>query len=236
MQGKPECNGRVEVGLLPEGVVARLAQFPGNWLEFAPEESAIVVRHVQPGGCPAISAVPCELISMIDCIPGEQRQAMPGGELFVKDAAGQTLRLLVEQGDVRIQWPCPDYAKAVAVPAATLIEGLNPRAARVNGWARFRGAPGSTDSLQAFVDAFEGLYPEGDMLMCPGTDGIEVALTNVNVGPGELMTRLQELADPLESLEAELDVSSFAADATDENFRILIRHGRAQALRPSLWR
>jgi hypothetical protein len=45
-----------------------------------------------------------------------------------------------------------------------------------------------------------------------------------------------ELADPLESLEAELDISSLAPGSSDANFRILVRHGQTQALRPSLWR
>ncbi len=236
MQCEPDCDGRIEIGPLPESVLGRLAQFRGNWLEFIPEESAIVVRHVQPSGCPAISAVPCELISLMDCIPSEHRDAMPGGEFRVKDADGQTLRLVVEQGDIRIQWPSPDYSRAVVIPTATLMEGLNPRAARVRGWARFRGAADSAARLQAFVDSFEGLYPEGKMKMCAGNEGMEVQFQDVNVGPCELLVKLQELADPLASLEAELDISSFAPGSSDAHFRILVRHGQTQALRPSLWR
>ena len=236
MQCEPDCDGRIEIGPLPESVLGRLAQFRGNWLEFVPEESAIVVRHVQPSGCPAISAVPCELIALMDCIPSEHRDAMPGGEFRVKDADGQILRLVVERGDIRIQWPSPDYSRAVAIPTTTLMEGLNPRAARVAGWARFRGVADSAARIQAFVDSFEGLYPEGIMQMCPGNEGMEVQFHDVNVGPCELLAKLQELADPLASLEAELDISSFAPGSSDANFKILVRHGQTQALRPSLWR
>ncbi|MBZ5498163.1 MAG: hypothetical protein LAP85_17320 [Acidobacteriia bacterium] len=236
MQGESECDGKIKLGSVPEKVCQRLAGFQGNWLEFIPEESAIIVRHVQPGGCPAISGVPCELISMIDSIPAEQRQAMPGGEFFLRDSEGQMLRLIVERGDIRIQWPCLDYSRAVAVPTESIRNDLNPRTARVRGWANFLGAPDSAGRLQAFVDAFEGLYPEGSMPASLRQDGFHVEFQDVNVGPSELLSKLLELADPAESLDAQLEVSSFVPGASDENFRILVCRGRAQALRPSLWR
>ena len=236
MSGEPDCDGRIEIGPVPEAVLGGLMRFQGNWFEYVPEENATVVRHVQPSACPAISAVPCELIALMDCIPSAHRAAMPGGEFRVKDADGRTLRLVVERGDIRVQWPNPDYSRAVAVPAATLMEGLNPQAARVCGRARFRGAADSAARLQAFVDAFEGLYPEGNLQVCTGSGGTEVAFQDVNVGPCELLARLQELADPPESLEAELDVGSFGQSPLEAGFRILVCQGRAQALRPSLWR
>jgi len=74
------------------------------------------------------------------------------------------------------------------------------------------------------------------MQMRSGNEGMEVQFHDVNVGPCELLAKLQELADPLASLEAELDISSFAPGSSDANFRILVRHGQTQALRPSLWR
>jgi len=236
MAGEPDCDGRIETGPLPESVSGRLTQFGGNWLEYIPEGNAIVVRHVQPSACPAISAVPCELIALMDCIPPAHRAAMPGGEFRVKDADGQTLRLVVERGDIRIQWPSPDYSKAVPVPTATLMEGLNPCAARVRGRARFLGAAGSGARLQEFVDTYEGLYPEGELLVREGSGGTEIEFQDVNVDPCELVARLQELADPLDSLEAELEIGSFALDSADAGFKILVRRGQTQALRPSLWR
>ena len=232
----PDCDGRIEIGPLPESVFGKLMRLRGNWLEYIPEENAIVVRHVEPSACPAISAVPCELIALMDCIPSAHRVAIPGGEFRVKDADGRILRLVVERGDIRVQWPSPDYSRAVAVPTATLMEGLNPRAARIRGRARFRGVADSAARLQAFVDAFEGLYPEGHLQICTAGGGMEVEFHDVNVGPCELLARLQELADPLESLEAELDIGSFDHSSPDACFRILVRDGRTQALRPSLWR
>jgi hypothetical protein len=47
---------------------------------------------------------------------------------------------------------------------------------------------------------------------------------------------METLAETRDSLEAELDVSSFAPGALDRNFRIKIEKGRIHALRPSLWR
>lgn len=236
MPCEPDCGGRIDVGPLPETVLERLLQFRGNWLEYDPDENAIVVRHVQPSPCPAISAVPCELIALMDGIPPPHRKAMPGGEFHVRDAEGRILRLVIEQGDIRIQWPSPDYSRAVTVPAATLMDGLNPRAARVSGRARFRGAADSAARLQAFVDGFEGLYPEGNLQIGTEHGIIEVEFQDVNIGPCELLARLQEWSDPLESLGAELDIGSFADGSPDAGFRILICRGQVQALRPSLWR
>ena len=95
MQGELQCKGMIRLGPVTWEVSERLSQVTGNWLEYAPEENAIVVRHAQPGGCPALAGVPCELIGLIDSIPPEQRDAIPGGVLYIKDGAGQVVRLLV---------------------------------------------------------------------------------------------------------------------------------------------
>jgi hypothetical protein len=65
---------------------------------------------------------------------------------------------------------------------------------------------------------------------------VSVRFRDVNVGPRELVYKMETLAETRESLEAELDVSSFAPGALDRNFRIKIEKGRIHALRPSLWR
>jgi len=231
MEGELECKGKVRVGKLPWEVGERLAQFSGNWLEYDPKENAIVVRHAQPGTCPALSGVPCELVTIIDSIPQTHRDSMPGGALFVKDRQGQVVRLFVEHGEVRIQWPHLDYARAV--PAA--MRNLNASTARVRGWARFAGSSSKAVTLQEFVDRFEGLYPEGDMPSECRSDMVYVEFKDVNVGPEELISKLRDLAEPHESLNAELEVGSFMPGATEHDFRVCIRNGQVQVLRPALW-
>ncbi len=85
------------------------------------------------------------------------------------------------------------------------------------------------------MDQFEGLYPEGDMPSECEQNTVYVRFNNVNVGARELLSKMKELADPPESLQAELDVSSFAPGSLDRNFRIQVRDGAAEALKPSLW-
>ena len=58
----------------------------------------------------------------------------------------------------------------------------------------------------------------------------------MNIGPKELIVKLEELAESHESLQAELDVSSFEPDSTQGGFRIQIRDGQVSAMRPSLWK
>jgi hypothetical protein len=236
MQVEIECEGRIRCGSLPWEVSERLAQLSGNWLEFSPEESAIVVRHVQPVGCPAMSGVPCELISILDSIPSDHREKMPGGTLFVRDRNGQVLRLLVRGGELLIQWPHLDFEHSRPEAPEAVMDGINPREARVRGWARFAGSPERAAELAAFVDRFEGLYPEGDMPSECEQNLVSVRFQDVNVGPRELISKLEALAETRESLEAELDVGSFAPGALDHSFRIRIEKGKVHALRPSLWR
>lgn len=235
MQGELECKGKIRVGTLPWDVSERLSQFSGNWLEFDPAEGAIVLRHTQPGTCPALSGVPCELITIIDSIPQQQRDSMPGGALYVKDKQGQVVRLTVEHGEVRVQWPHLDYTRAKAVSAEAAMQDLNPSKARVRGWSRFAGSESKAGQLQDFVDRFEGLYPEGDMPSECRSNMVYVEFKDVNVGPEELIAKLRDMAEPPESLQAELEVGSFETGAHDQDFRVCIRDGRVQVLRPALW-
>jgi hypothetical protein len=236
MQREIECEGKVKCGSLPWEVSERLAQLTGNWLEFSPEEDAIIVRHVQPAGCPAMSGVPCELISILDSIPSDHREKMPGGTLFVRDKSGQVLRLLVKGGELLIQWPRLDYGHASPEAPDAVMNDINPREARIRGWARFAGSPERAKELAAFVDRFDGLYPEGDMPSECEQNLVSVRFQDVNVGPRELISKMEALAETTESLEAELDISSFAPSAMDRSFRIRIEKGKIQAMRPSLWR
>jgi hypothetical protein len=50
------------------------------------------------------------------------------------------------------------------------------------------------------------------------------------------LDKLKELSDPRESLQAELDVSSFAPGSLDRSFRIRIGDGSVEAFRPAIWK
>jgi len=231
-----ECAGKVRLGPLSAATAARLARLGGEWLEFSPEEGALVVRHVQPGGSSALAAVPAELIAILESLPAAEREHLPGGALVIRDRTGTLLRIMVEGGEIRIQWPREDWSHAVEVPVEVELRGADPFSARVSGRVRFQAAAGVEAELNEFVDRFEGLYPAGELEVDREDGWVRAELRAVNVGPQQLLTRLRELAAPPESLEADLDVGSFLRHAGDRDFRLRVRAGEARALRPSLWR
>lgn len=231
-----ECRGEVALGELGEESRARLLGFSGEWLEYEARTGRIVVRHIQPGGAPALSAVPAELIAMLEVLTADERERLRGGTLIVGDRTGVLLRLLVEPGEIRIQWPHEDWSHATEMPLAEALALVEPVSARVSGTLRFQAAAGARAKLVDFIEGFEGLYPDGDLRLDREGAKVQVELRGVNVGPGELLAQLRELAEPLASLEGDLKVSSFAAHALDRDFRLQLRAGEARAERPALWR
>jgi hypothetical protein len=236
MQGDLECEGRVKLSPLPWETSERLAQFSGNWLEFAPGENSIVVKEPQPAGCPAFTAVPCELISLIHSIPAELRGSIPGGALYIRNDKGEVLRLVVEGAEIRLQWPQKNYSNPIPVsPESVLNQQMNARNASVNGWARFAGSCDRANELQSFVDQFGGMYPEGDIPSECEQNLVFVRFKDVKIGPKDLVEKLRLLAESPESLQAELFVSSTqAGDKWD--FRVQIRDGQIWTARPSAWK
>ena len=143
MRGELHCVGKVELGPLPEEVAERLAKHEGQWLEYS--EKALLVRHAQPEGCIATMGVPCELVNLLSQIPLEQRNSMPGGILYLSDRDGQVMRLSVKEGEVRIQWPHPDFDQATSISPEEAFKKMNGAEAKVDGWVRFPGGKGSLD-------------------------------------------------------------------------------------------
>ena len=233
--GSNECRGEVRVGELGSEVGEQLLGFKGTWLEYSPEDRAIVVRHVTPEGCPAISAIPCELLSLLDLVPDEQRVAMPGGALFVTDPGGHVLRVRVDRGEVRIQWAREDFSRPMPADRDEVLSLLPAAKARVNGWARFGGSREAIEELRTFVEGFEGLYPSWTLEADLDAGAVDVRFLEVNVGPEELANKLQSLARPPESLEAELRVGSFGDAGAGSGFLVRIHQGRVEMMRPSLW-
>ena len=234
MKGDLECEGSVRLGPLPWDVSERLAAFSGNWLEFSAADNTIKVRKSVPIGCPATTAVSCELITMLECLPAEAREAIPGGEIFVRGPGGRIMRFAVQDGEIHIQWPSEDYSKPISVPPEMVLNTLGASQARINGWARFAGS--RTSDIRRFTERFGGLYPEGDMPSECVQNVAYVPFKNVSVDPEELISRLRQLAEPPESLQAEIDVTSSAPKSEDRDFRILVRNGEVTALRPTLWK
>ena len=232
MHSELECDGQIRFGPLPWETSERLAQFGGNWLQYAPGENAVLVRQPQPIGCPAFTAVPCELLSMMHAIPPELREFIPGGCLHVRDSRGEVLRIVVERGEIRVQWPARED-KPVPVTADVVLHQLDPKTARVDGWARFAGACERAAELKTFVEQFEGLYPEGDLPSECEQNLVYVKFRGVNVGPSELIDKLRQLSESQESLQGELEITSFAPGSRQPAVRIIIRDGQLSALRLS---
>jgi hypothetical protein len=234
MEDMTEYQGEIRLGSIPWEVAERLVQFRGNWLEFIPQANAIVFRRVQPMGCPALTGVPCELITMIDSIPPEFRDSMPGGELSMKDQRDRMIRCVVRKGEIRIRWPQESCLQTVAVSFESAAQVVDPARARVTGWARFAGASARGGDLRAFVDRFGGLYPAEDMPSECEQNVVYVRFKDSCVAPGELIACLQDLADPLDSLQAELEVDPSGSHSHSRAFTIRILDGRMETAMPAL--
>lgn len=230
-----ECRGRLRLGEVGAATARRLATFSGEWLEYSPEEGALVVRHIQPGGSPALAAVPAELIALLDLLAADEREEMPGGTLVVRDRDRLVLRLSVEHGEIRIQWPREDWAHATAIDVDAVFRAVDPVSARVSGTVRFDAPEGAEVALVGFIESFEGLYPEGDLRATRDGGTVRVELLGVNVDPEELVRRVRRMASPPESLSADLEIGSFAPQAFERDFRLTLRGREAHAMRPSLW-
>lgn len=231
-----ECSGEIDLGEVGAESRKRLSGFTGEWLEFDGASGRIVVRHVQPGGTPALSAVPAELIALLEALAPGERERVRGGAFVVRDRAGVLLRLVVEPGAVRVEWPKEDWSHAYPVPLAEALALVEPVSARVSGTLRFGAAPGARTQLVDFIESFEGLYPDSDLRLEREGATVRVELEGVCVGPQELLDKLHELADPPASLEGDLRVGSFASHAPDRDYRLQLRGGVARAERPALWR
>jgi len=230
-----DCIGEVRLGPVGPATAERLAPLGGEWLEYSPEDQALVLCHVQPGGKPTLSALPAELIAFLDALTPAEREAMPGGTLLVRDRTGIVVRLVAGQGEIHIQWPREDWSQVAQVDLDAMLADADPFTARISGRVRLSAPRGARDRLSEFVSGFEGLYPEGDLRVERQEDTIEVELRDVNVGPEQLLETLRRLADPAESLEGELEVGSFVEHAMDRDFRVTLKNGVARAVQPSLW-
>lgn len=234
------CYGRVMVGALPAEVGAALAALPGEWLEFDPDEGAIVVRHIQPTASPSLPTIAGELVRVLSEIPAAHHARIQGGDLFVHtERSVQLVRLRVEPGGaVHVRWAHPEYAKARRQPYVRGAEPLvDPRVQRLNGKVRFTAddAGEAVRALEAAADGFEGLYPEGECRAAPAKGGeVEAVFTDLNLDVDLLLDTLQRVAKP-GSLAGQVEVSSFAGEAPERYARFLFEAGQVFIQRPVLW-
>jgi len=235
------CYGRVALGELPESVQQRLGGLPGEWLEFDPVLETIVVRHIQPSAGPCLPTIAGELVRMLSEIPAAAQAGMPGGDLFVHtEGDAQLVRLRVEPGGaLRIEWAHPDYAKAKPqLWKGARVEMVEPRVQRLNGAVTFACADPSKAAreLAALADGYEGLYPEGDLVVKADQASGRVAadVRDLNVDVLLLVERLQQLA-AAGSLVGDIEVSSFAAIVPEQHLRFVFDDGKTWVQRPVLW-
>lgn len=235
------CYGRVALGDLPQSVQQRLGALPGEWLEFDPVMGTIVVRHIQPSAGPCLPTIAGELVRMLSEIPGAAQGTIPGGDLFVHtETDAQLVRLRVEPGGaMRIEWAHPDYAKAKPqLWTGAKVEMVEPRVQRLNGAVRFECADPvrATRELEALADGYEGLYPEGDLVVKAdrAAGRVTAEVRDLNVDVLLLVERLQQLATA-GTLVGDIQVSSFASIVPEQQLRFVFDDGKTWVQRPVLW-
>ena len=236
------CYGGVQLGDLPAAVQQRLAALPGDWLEYDGPTGMIVVRHVQPTAGPSLMVIAGELVRMLAELPGAAQAAVPGGDLFVHTEQNQLVRLRVEAGGaLRVEWAHPDYEKARPRPwkgRGERLEIVEPRVQRLNGRVTFatQDPAAAARELAALADTYEGLYPEGDLVVTPDASrpGVAVEVRDLNLDALLLVERLQALA-ARGSLAGHVEVSSFATVYPEQHLRFVFRDGKPFVQRPVLW-
>jgi hypothetical protein len=234
------CYGRVMVGGMPVEVAGNLAALPGEWLEFDPDEGAIVVRHIQPSAGPSLPMIAGELVRILAEIPPALHSRIQGGDLFVHtERALQLVRLRVEPGGaLHIRWAHPEYSRARRQPYVRGAEPLaDPRIQRLNGRVHFTAsdAAAAVRELEAVADGYEGLYPEGECrITAEAGNGVQADLADVNLDVDLLITALLRLALP-GTLNGQIEVSSFAGEAPERYARFVFEGGQTFIQRPVLW-
>lgn len=231
------CTGSVDLGLLAEDTQKRLEKVPASWLEYLPETSVLIVRHVQPDDVPPLREVAGELLDFMHVVSDAERAQIPGGALFYQDLpTGQYVRLKVWRGGfLTVAWARPDYTRAQWVPflnqPITLV--FEPFQ-RLNGSVAFEGHPGAADDLRAIIDKTTGEYSQGDYEILSSVQRVEVTFRDVNADVLTVVNALRYMAKP-GTLSGELEVSSFRSGDLEDYCRFSFRAGESWMARPVLW-
>ena len=141
------CTGRIYLGNLSQETQRRLEEVDALWLEFSPDPSALVVRHVQPDAISPPREIGGELLEFLTQVSEKERRAFPGGALYYLDEqTGQYLRLQVSRGGVlTISWAHPSYedAKPVSYEGQATPVVFEPYQC-LNGSVSLTAKPGSS--------------------------------------------------------------------------------------------
>ena len=145
----------------------------------------------------------------------------------------------MDWGAVRIDWAHPDYSRArPQVWTGGALEMVEPRVQRLNGRAEFTAADpeGAARELETLADTYEGLYPEGDLVVRPERRSGRVAIEvhDLNLDVLLLVERLRQLAAP-GTIAGQIEVSSFAATQPEQHLRFVFDDGKIWVQRPVLW-
>ena len=234
------CYGAVMLGELPEEVQERLAALPGDWLEYDAPTGMIVVRHIQPSAGPSLPHIAGELVRILAELPEAAQAEVPGGELFAHTETSQLVRLKVEAGGaLKIEWAHPDYEKARPQPwQGERLEIVEPRVQRLNGRVTFatQDPARAVRELETLADTYEGLYPEGELVVTPDPSrpGVSLEVRDLNLDVLLLVDALRRLA-AAGSLAGHIEVSSFATVYPEQHLRFVFRDGAPWVQRPVLW-
>lgn len=235
------CHGEVSLGILPRDVEKRLLAAPGEWLEYDPASSKIVVRHIQPTSGPDLPLIAGELVQMLSEVPAQLHDEIPGGDFFVHTMdTGQLVRLHVEPGGgLDIRWARPDFGRAGKHPYKGPEETrIDRHFQRLNGTVALEvdDPARAASELEKLADGFEGLYPQGfrEAEVTEGTGRVRFTMRDLNLDAHLLVRRLEDLARQ-GSLEGHFDVSSFGEALPEEHIRVIFESGRTLVQHPLLW-
>ena len=231
------CTGSVNLGQLGDDTQKRLEQIAASWLEFSPECSSLVVRHVQPDDLPPMREVAGELLDFLHALSDSERAQIPGGALYYQDEpTGQYIRLKVwRDGFLTVAWARPEYTHAQwetfrNQPLTLVFEPFQ----RLNGSVSFEGNPNAAEDLRRILDRTAGQYSQGDYAISSSIRGVDVTLRDVNADALTVINALRYMAKP-GTLRGEIDLSSFRVGDQEDYCRFSFREGETWMARPLLW-
>jgi hypothetical protein len=214
-----------------------LEQIAASWLEYSPDTSSLVVRHVQPDDVPPLREVAGELLDFMHALSDSERAQLPGGALYYQDEpTGQFVRLKVWKGGfLTVAWARPDYTRASWVaflnqPVALVFEPFQ----RMNGSVSFGGHPGAGEDLRKVIEKTAGQYSQGDYEISTTINAVEATFRDVNADVLTVVNALRYMAKP-GTLNGELDITSFRAGDLEDYCRFSFRAGESWMARPVLW-
>ena len=232
------CTGRVELGKLGSKAQELLEKIGAAWLEFIPETNSLVVRHVQPDDIPAMREIAGELFDFLTALPETERNKIPGGALYYTDEQrGQSIRIKVWEGAfVTVAWAQPDYNRATWEPyKGQRVPIVFDAYQRLNGAVKLQAQKGAVEEVRAVMDRTSGLYPQGEFEALLMGNNVEIRFFDVNASALPLIKLLKAKAEPVTSLEGEIDVSSFRSGDVEDYCRFILRAGEVWIARPALW-